>query len=217
MRLLLVACATVALAEGAAAQELGRARTWEFGFNVFDTSSVALAGDGGSSIDVDGDIGYGAVGAYNFTDRLALSAELNWTTPSYSAVLTAEDTGLDAVVDTELEVSLLMVKGVYYVLERDLTPFVEVGIGWADIDSNIVEGPPLTRCWWDPWWGYVCRQFYDTYTDTRTTYAAALGVRFDFGRSNVLKASLGTLRIDTSDRTEDHEQDVVRVEVLWKF
>ena len=215
---ILVLCMLFGIGASAAGQELGeRAGTWEFGFNVFDTSSATLLGEGGSSIRVDGDLGYGAVGSYNFTSRFALSGELSWTTPSYAAVLTAEDTGLDATVDTELEASFLLIKAVYYFLERNLTPFVELGAGWADIDTNIVDGPPQTGCWWDPWWGYVCRQFYSTYAETRTAFTAAVGVRWDLSRSHGLRASWGTLQIDTSARTEDHKQDVLRFEYLWKF
>lgn len=195
----------------------GRAGTFEVGFAVFDTSAVTLRGQGGSSIAVDGDIGHGAVGAYNLTERFALVAELSGTRPRYAAVLTAEDTGLDAVVNTQLDASVVLLKAVYYFLERNLTPYVEVGAGWAAIDSNIIEGPPLTRCWWDPWWGYVCGQLFDTYTDTRKASSAAIGMRFDFGRSLLLKASWGTLRIDTTERTDDHRQSLLRLELMWKF
>jgi hypothetical protein len=44
---------------------------------------------------------------------------------------------------------------------------------------NIHDGPADTGCWWDPWWGYMCASFYDTYSNTVTSVLHGVGIRRD--------------------------------------
>ena len=74
-----------------------------------------------------------------------------------------------------------------------------------------------TGCWWDPWWGYVCTTFYDTYSDTRTGYTYSVGVRWDLSDSIALRAAYGKLDMDTSHATKDVNLDTWRAEIVWKF
>ena len=60
-----------------------------------------------------------------------------------------------------------------------LTPFLEAGIGYARIDTNIPSQPPVTGCWWDPWWGYICDTRWKTYDTSEFTYNAGIGLRWD--------------------------------------
>ena len=97
------------------------------------------------------------------------------------------------------------------------TPFVEAGAGWTDVDSNIPSGPPTTGCWWDPWWGYICSSFYETYSETRTSYLYGVGVRWEMGSDMVLKGTYSLMNVDTNAATKDFEQDVLRFDLLWRF
>jgi len=194
-----------------------RAGSWEIGFNVIDMSSESLSGNSGSSLDVDDDIGWGFTGGYNFTNRLAFMVDVNWMTPDYEAVRVREDTGEVDRLRAELDVLTIHAKGVFYFLEGDLTPFIEAGVGWTEVDSNIIDGPPTTGCWWDPWWGYICTEFFDTYTETRTSFSAAFGLRWELSPDTVLKGSVGLLEIDTSRATEDASLDTIRIDFAWRF
>jgi len=180
-------------------------------------SSESINGVEGSTLDVDDQIGYGFAGAYNFTNRLAVGLDLNWTSPDYTATRILEGTGQADTISAELDVVNIQVKAILHFLERPITPFVEAGVGWTQVDSNIIDGPPTTGCWWDPWWGYVCSNFYDTYTETRTSYSAAVGIRWDMGQGLMLRGSLGLLEVDTSSATEDAELDTLRVDFAWRF
>lgn len=210
-----VLCLLLGLSTLASAQD--REGTWDVGFHVMDMSSVVISGVEGSMLDVDDQIGYGFTGAYNFTNRLAVGADLNWTSPDYTATRVLEGTGQTDTISAELDVVNIQVKGTFHFLEGPLTPFVEAGVGWTQVDSNIIDGPPTTGCWWDPWWGYVCSNFYDTYTETRTSYSAAVGIRWDMGQGLMLRGSLGLLEVDTSSATEDAELDTLRVDFAWRF
>lgn len=196
-----------------------RAQTWEIGFNVFNAYSDTLSGQGGSSVDIDSAIGFGGVASYNLTNRVAVLGELNWSSPDYRANLNIDDGGAGAIesIHGSLDVLTVMLKGLFYFSESDFSPYLEVGAGWSRIDSNIADGPPSTGCWWDPWWGYVCAQSFDTYHDTRSTYTGAFGVRWDIDPTLLLKLSWGVLEIDAGARTEQSSQDVFRVEFSWKM
>jgi len=215
LNLALIFCVLVGVSGVAFAQD--RAGTWDVGFQVIDMSSELLTGSQGSSLDVDDEIGYGFTGAYNFTNRFAVGLDLNWASPDYTATRILEGTGQSNTIRAELDVVTIQAKGIFYFLEGDITPFVEAGVGWTEVDSNIVDGPPTTGCWWDPWWGYICQSFFDTYSDTRTSYSASVGLRWDLAPEFTLRGSIGLLEIDTDRATEDAEFDTLRVDFAWRF
>jgi hypothetical protein len=194
-----------------------RARDWEAGFHFTDFSSLSLAGFRGASLQVEGSTGYGFAGAYNFTNRMAVGVEANWRSPSYRAAFVPESGGPERSLNAKMDVARIHFKGTYYFLESRFTPFVEVGYGWTRIDSNIVEGPPITGCWWDPWWGFICRTSYTTYAETEPSYGGALGVRWDTGGDISLRGSVGTLTIDRARGVDNSSVDTAQFEVIWRF
>ena len=208
-------CISVGLSSEAFSQD--RAGTWDVGFHVVEMSSELLNGSQGASLDVDDEIGWGFTAGYNFTERLGVGFDLNWTSPDYTATRILEGTGQADTISAELDVVNIHAKGIFHFIDGPLTPFVEVGVGWTQVDSNIIDGPPTTGCWWDPWWGYVCDTFFDTYTETRTSYSAGVGIRWDMGQGLMLKGTLGLLEIDTSRATEDAELDTLRMDFAWSF
>ena len=194
-----------------------RAGTWEAGFLIADMTSESLSGENGAKLEVGSDVAWGFTGGYNFTNRLAVLADWTWSNPSYDATRIREDTGQPDTISASLNINTLHVKGVFYFLDGALTPFVEAGVGWTYIDSNIVDGPPTTGCWWDPWWGYVCQSFYNTYSETRTSYSTAVGIRWDLRNEMSLRGSYGVLEVDTSSATEDASLDTFRIDLSWRF
>ncbi len=200
----------------ALAQGSDRAGSWEVGFNLADFSSEQLAGAGGSALNIDNDIGWGFTVNYNITDRLAVGGDLTWSNPDYDAKQVIDGTNLVATVSAELDIATIHLKGTYYFTDGALAPYIDAGAGWTQIDSNLADGPPTTGCWWDPWWGYVCTSFYDTYTETRTSYSYAVGLRWDLTDEFVVRGSYGMIEVDTK-RSEDAEMDVIRLDFSWRF
>lgn len=194
-----------------------RAGSWEAGFHIADQSAVSLDGSVGSFLEIDGSTGYGFTGGYNFTNRLAVMLDANWSSPSYRARFVPDGAGAPQTLRTKMDVATLQLKGVVYFLEGNLTPFVEGGLGWTNIDSNIIDGPPFTSCWWDPWWGFICRSVYETYSETRSSYSGAIGLRWDFSADLTLRGSLGVVKVDTGEDTEDASLDKVRFDLAWRF
>ena len=194
-----------------------RAGTWDIGFHLLDTGSLSLSGDRGSSLDVGSGLGWGFSGIYNLNNRLALGVEVSWVDPNYFATRVLEGTLETDTLRAELGVFNLHAKGVYNIFDSDITPYVEAGVGWTDIDSNIISGPPTTGCWWDPWYGYICDGFFDTYSEMRTSVSAAVGMRWELNPAAVVKVSYGTLEVDTSRATEKASLDTLRVEFAWRY
>ena len=213
-----VAALLAGAATTASAQD--REGTWDVGFTLFDTSGESMAGQSGAALDVDGDLGWGFTTSYNITNRLAIGGDFLWLSPDYKATQVIDNNfpiaDTTVSVDAELDVATLHLKGTFNFLEGDFTPFVEAGGGWTRVDSNIADGPPTTGCWWDPWWGYVCTNFYDTYAETQTSWAYSVGLRWDASADFVVRASYGVWEVDTN-RSEDFESDVLRLEFGWRF
>ena len=194
-----------------------RSDMWEFGLIISDMSSEALSADMGSSIAIDGDTGFGLSVAYNISNRFAVGADFIWSSAKYTAVLTPDGPGIPEVINHKMDLFTYTFTGTWNLLDGPLTPYLEANYGWTNIDSNIADQPPITGCWWDPWWGYVCDTFYSTYSKTRTSYGGAAGLRWDSGNGWTLKASYGFLEIDTSKATEKANMDVIRVDLAWLF
>jgi hypothetical protein len=201
----------------ALAQSADRTGTWEAGVKLLDTSHEFLTGQGGSSLDVEGELAYGAFGTYHINEHFAVSGEFSWSDPDYFATFPLDRPGGGTVtIDTEFDVLSMGLSAIWNFLDRTVTPYVELGYGWTVIDSNVQDGPADTGCWWDPWWGYMCASFYDTYENTVNSMLGAVGVRWDISDSSVLKLSYGIRELDL-DRAEDLQQDVYGVDFAWKF
>jgi opacity protein-like surface antigen len=209
----LAVCASAAQAQ----QSSDRAGSWEYGVQVISMPSENFTGQQGTSLDIGDDTGWGVTGGYNFTNRLAVMLDMSFLTPNYSATRVIENPLQADSVSAELEVFTIQLKGVLNLLEGPFTPFVEAGAGWTTVDSNIIAGPPTTGCWFDPWWGYVCDTFFETYHDTRTSYSMAAGLRYDMPNGLSLKASYGLQEIDSSQVTEDVSLENWRLEAVWLF
>ena len=216
MKRVFILVSALVLSATAAAQN-DRSDMWEFGLIVSDMSSEALSADMGSSIDIDGDTGLGLTIAYNINNRFAVGADFIWSSPKYTAVLVPEGLGQPTVIDHKMDLFTYTFTGTWNLLEGPLTPYLEANYGWTNVDSNVADQPPITGCWWDPFWGYVCDTFFSTYSKTRTSYGGAAGLRWDSGNGWTLKASYGFLELDTSSATEKANMDVIRVDLAWLF
>lgn len=195
-----------------------RARNWEFGLVVNNLSSESLSGQNGSFISTDGATGLGLSVNYNFSNRLSIGGDLLWNSPDYRAEFVPDDgIGIPQEIRHELDVVTFVFKGTFNFLEGPFTPFVEGSFGWTDFDSNIASSPPITGCWWDPWWGYICDTAYNTYSKTQETLGAAAGLRMDFRNGMTVKGSYGFLEFNTSNATEDANLDILRLDVIWSF
>jgi opacity protein-like surface antigen len=188
---------------------------WESTLGLYSTGPEDAAGTNGSSVDIDTGFGLGFSAAYNFTQHLAIRFDGAWSRADYDAVLNTESEGL-VDINHRLTAFTGQVNGVWNVFDAALTPYLQAGFGWTYIDSNVSDGSPVTGCWWDPWWGYVCSNFYETYDETNFSWNAGVGLRYEFDSSMFIRGGWERLNIDGGDGV-DPGFDAFRLEFGWMF
>jgi len=116
----------------------------------------------------------------------------SWASSNYKAKIGTSTGGTlgTTTASGTLDSSTLALNLSYYFLEGPLTPFVLGGIGWTWVDSNVPSGLPETGCWWDPWYGYICTSYQDTYAKDYFSYSLGLGGRWDVTPGFFLRGSV---------------------------
>lgn len=196
----------------------GRGQSWEFSVGGIYQSGDSSNSTGGSSLEVDSEIGLAFNVGYNFTNKLSLNADFDFLRPDFTAIIANENDPTDTRrIDHSMSQFNGRIKGTWNMLDGPFTPYAEIGFGWTYVDSNVASGPPVTGCWWHPWWGYICSNFYNTFSGTNTSYGGALGLRYEFPGQSFLKASYSLWELDTGSDTADPRLDSFKVEYGWRF
>jgi hypothetical protein len=211
--IILFAMPGIALAQG------NRANTWEWSFGAIYQASKNMSSQAGSSLKIDDDYGISFNIGYNLSNHLTLGVDLDWISPDYHAFLVDDSVSPPRTTTIDHEFSQFngRIKGTYSFLDGPLMPFVEAGIGWTYIDSNVLDGPPQTGCYWHPYWGYICSNFYSTFTETSFTYGAGVGLRYHFRGGTFLKASYNVWELDGVGNVSDSTLTGGRLEFGWGF
>ncbi len=217
----LTAITWAALTAAPADAQTRRDGKWQFSIPITFTFSQSIDGQGGSSIDLNNDVGWGFNFGYHLNERFLLGFEATWLRASYDATVVVDDDG-DMIGDGTtniggtLDATSLQAVGQFNILEGTLfTPFVRANLGMTYTDSNIASGPPQGSCWWDPWWGYICGTWRPTYDRTSFSFGGAAGVRADVSRSFFLELSFNGLWVDFADATPFF--DGIRLNIGWLF
>lgn len=218
MRILTIAILLFALPAISSAQSY-RSKTWEASIAAIYQDSKFVSAEGGSSIDIDSQWGFGFGFAYNVSNKLAFGADFEFIRPDYTAVLVEENTAQpEIIIDHEMYQFNGRFKGIFNVLDGPFTPYVEAGFGWSYFDSKVADGPPNTGCWWHPWYGYICNNYYDTFDDTLFSYGGALGLRYELRGGSFVKLSYNHWLMDGFGSSSDDEAfEAARLEFGWSF
>ena len=215
---LFTAVMALALLVGAtAADAQDREGRWEFSLGTFYQLGAGLETEDGSTIDTDDEFGFALGGAYNFTDRLATTFGLQWAGVGYEAE-GVDDGGAPFGINGSYDAFALSANLVVNLADGPFVPYVGAGIGWTWIDSNIPSGLPITGCWWDPWWGYVCSTSYPTKTTDAFSYQALLGLRYEFDNDRTfLRLGYTSQWMDFSNASGTPRFDVIVLDIGWMF
>ena len=153
---------------------------WEFGGELIYQDSVDFDASNGSSASVDSDVGLALTFGYRLSEKLELTFGLDWNNIDYDAHLVSGTLpGVTADVKGTLETWTPRIGANFNFIDGPITPYVSATIGYSFIDTNIPDGPPVSSCWWDPWYGYICGTWQDTRTTDAFMYGAGVGVRWD--------------------------------------
>lgn len=187
--------ASVAIAK----ENLGSNRSgdMEFSLPIIYTNSTTIDGSGGSYADLNSDWSPGFGVGYNINQHFLINGLFTWSSRGYDAKIVRGD-GSTSKYNGTMESSTISLNGTYFILDRDVTPFVSGGIGWTFMDTNIPSGSGQSYCYWDPWWGYVCDTYVPTKTEDQVSYNAGLGLRWDITTNFSLQGSYSKMWIDIS-------------------
>ncbi len=184
---------------------------WEASIQVVTSQSTDISGENDSALALDSDLGWGFSLGYNVNTHLLVNFEFASLTPDYKATLIEED-GDVYNIDHKMDIYQSQFNVVYNFMAKQFTPFVQAGLGWSHLDSNIADGPPNSFCWYDPWWGYVCDYYQNTYNDDRLSYNVAVGVRYELDNSMFFRASYKQSWVDLSN-SEDLSMGTFQLEI----
>lgn len=208
------------------APALASAQSWDFSLAAIYQDSLSVGGEGGSetttpdtsSLDVKSELGWGGNITYNFNKHLALGLDIDYLSPDYKLMLVSETpTEPDVSVDHKFTQWNYRLKGTWNFTEGPLVPYVDFGYGWTNIDSNIADGPPVTGCWWHPWYGYICESYYDTFSSTETSWGGAVGLRYNLRNQSFLKLSWNRWELDSGGNSDEFTLESYRLEYGWSF
>ena len=209
---LLALCTTSVAAPGA--PEKGQLE-WTAGLNWnFETSADSL---NGSTIDFNDRVGFGFGVDYFVTDKLAVGFDMSWARPDYTATLIPDDGSEEVQIRHTANIWTGQLNGTFVFTDKAVSPFVEAGLGWTNFDSNVASEPPITGCWWDPWWGYICSNFYSTYSASNFSYGAGLGLRWNLNFDMSVKLTYRWLEVDSGNQADKPVQESAMLEAVWHF
>ena len=189
---MMVLCAIVAFE----IEAKSKAEKLEAGFIFGYYDNFDIDGQQGASVDFDDDYGFGISFSYNYTEQFAVEFDWMYSATAYQATLVGEAGEVVDTISHEADMTHSQLYLTYYLSPESFSFYVQAGAGGTYIDSNVASSPPIDACWWDPWWGYICGDFQDTYSDTRFSYSATLGARYSLTNDLILRIGYSQLWID---------------------
>jgi opacity protein-like surface antigen len=193
-----------------------RYRNWEAGLLLQYQTSSSNDFQEGSSIDIDSSLGFGFGFGWNWTEKWHLGYRFSLNKPDYSATIVPEDPEEPAqTIDYTMSKYSHQFNVTYHFLKGPITPFIQAGVGWTKLDSNIISRPPTTGCWWDPWWGYICTTTWETFKTSEFTYNVGLGLRWDINGAIFLRGAYNRQFISLSNGSLDVDTLTLDSGFMW--
>jgi opacity protein-like surface antigen len=190
---------------------------WDFGGELIYQGSKDVTFKGGSTANIDDDLGLALTFAYRFNSRLELMFGLDWNNVDYDFSVRSDVQGVGFQGHGTLESWAPRVGINFNLLTGDLTPYVTGGVGWAWIDTNIPDSPPYQSCWWDPWYGYWCGTFQSTRSIDQLTYNFGAGIRWDVSPEITVKLGYEKHWIELDEANSAPGFDQIKLGVSAKY
>ncbi len=191
--------------------EDSRSGKFEFFLMPQFTNSKLLKFDNGAEADINERSGLGFGLGYNFNHHLELSLQFISSSSNYTGTRIINNDPEDPEnpngpqkFAANMYTSSINFGVTVNLLKSAFTPYIGANIGSTYIDSGVPTGQISTGCWWDPWWGYICAPYTQTYTATKVNYGANAGLRYDFNRKLFIKggASMNFIDLPSSNSSE---------------
>lgn len=174
-----------------------RTGQWQISLIPTFTNSQSIQFNGGAVADINEHSGFGIGIGYNFSDHLELELDIGSANANYTGTRILDDgSNTPEKYNGTFYTSHMDLGLSYNLFAARFTPFVRGNIGLTYVDSGIPTGNIGSVCWWDPWWGYYCGPYAQTYTTSELNYGADVGLRFDISNKIFVKGSIGKKYVD---------------------
>jgi opacity protein-like surface antigen len=193
-----------------------RYETWEVSLLMQYQTSTDTQGEQGSSLEIDSGWGWGFGIGYNWTENWNLSYRFSLNKPDYSATIVPEDPEEETqTLNYDMSKYSHQFNVTYHFMDGPITPYVQAGVGWTKLDSNVPSQPPTTGCWWDPWWGYICTTTWDTFKTSKFTYNVGAGLRWDINGAMFLRGAWNRQFISLDNGDLDFDTVTLEAGFMW--
>jgi len=204
----------LALPSPVQAQGRERAGSLEFILPIILTPSTHFNGQGGSSADLNSNLGFGLGMNYNVNNHFQVGGLFSWSYRNYTANI-VDTNGVTTKATGTLSASTIGLNATYFLMPSGTSPYVTGGFGSTFVDTNIPNGLPATGCWYDPWYGYICNTYVPTKTQTALSYQAGAGMRFELNRTFSVQGSYNRMWIDLTSSTPS--MDLWRLDFVFRM
>jgi opacity protein-like surface antigen len=151
-----------------------RTGKWDYSFQTHYIGANDVSGEGGSSLSFQDNLGWGFGFYYNFNTKFSLGVDFGWQSIHYTAVtVDGADPSHTETYSNKLDTSKFGLAGNWNILPGRYTPYVNAGIAWGMVDTNIFAGWG-SGCYYDPIFGYICGTYPATYGTDTTVYNIGL-------------------------------------------
>jgi opacity protein-like surface antigen len=205
------------------AEEPGRSEgyrkgKWEVLLGPQYTLAKNLGFDGGTTAKIDDTVGFNFQVCYNFNEHWNLGGFFSWSNPDYHAVSqpASGNTSPAHPSNGTLQTNTFAMAVTYHFLKGPLTPYVEANVGGMNVNTDIAAGPPVSGCYWDPWYGNICGVTQPTKSGTFLSYGIGGGLRWDVNSWLLFRGGARQEWVDLS-HTGTPSFTVVKIDVGFKF
>jgi len=189
---------------------------WEVAAMVLSQGSTSKGFADGSALDMGSKLGWGIDFGWNWTPKWHLSYRIAMVQPDYTVTIVPEDPELPAqTISYKATRYLNQFDITYHFFRGPLTPFIQAGIGWSKLDSNIPSQPPIVGCWWDPWWGYICDTAWSTYNTSQFTYNLGVGVRWEVNEALFMRGTYNREFMSLDRGSLDFDLMAFELGLMW--
>lgn len=190
---------------------------WEGSVILAYQTGLNKSNEGGSSLDINSSASWGLSAAWNWTGNWNLSYRFMLDKPGYTAIYVPDDPDLDEaeIRDHKMTKTSHQFNVTYNFSKKAFSPFLEAGIGYTKLNSNIPNAPPEVGCWWDPWWGYICVSDWQTYETSGFSYNFGAGLRWDVNDSIFTKAAYSREYVDVNNGSIHFDMAILELGLMF--
>jgi opacity protein-like surface antigen len=172
-----------------------------YGIGQFLSSSdINATSPGGSNVKIKmADTGLGGFGlAYHFSDHFSVRGDFMFGSATFEGNEPIQGGGtLNVKQNAFIQTGRLNLD--YNIINRRITPFVTAGIGYQYLETTLQNASPVTGCYWNPWWGWVCYQTKPSAWETDFAWNAGAGLRWNINDNLFVKATAGATGSEAAD------------------